>query len=119
MDKIKCVARWGLLLWKRLYKKASFVLLLLLIPLLGLGMGCLCMAVAFIFNLKNSPQRRAFELLNITGCAKGITITGAKYPLNGGEITCEYQYGVSNEVLPGETAQVSVACGKLLLIKVW
>ena len=60
-----------------------------------------------------------FSLLNITGCAKGITITGAKYPLNGGEITCEYQYGVSNEVLPGETAQVSVACGKLLLIKVW
>ena len=60
-----------------------------------------------------------FSLLNITGCAKGITITGAKYPLNGGEITCEYQYGVSNEVLPGETAQVSVTCGKLLLIKVW
>ena len=29
-----------------------------------------------------------FSLLNITGCAKGITITGAKYPLNGGEITC-------------------------------
>ena len=60
-----------------------------------------------------------FSLLNITGCAKGITITGAKYPLNGGEITCEYQYGISNEVLPGQTAQVSVAHGRLLLIKVW
>ena len=60
-----------------------------------------------------------FSLLNITGCAKGITIRGAKYPLDGGEITCEYQYGISNEVLPGETAQVMVACGKLLLIKVW
>ena len=59
-----------------------------------------------------------FSLLNITGCAKGITITGAKYPLNGGEITCEYQYGISNEVLPGKTAQVAVSCGKLLLIKV-
>lgn len=59
-----------------------------------------------------------FSLLNITGCAKGITVTGAKYPLNGGEITCEYQYGISNEVLPGQTAQVSVDCGKLLLIKV-
>ena len=59
-----------------------------------------------------------FSLLNITGCAKGITITGAKYPLDGGEISCEYQYGISNEVLPGETAQVTVACGKLLLIKV-
>ena len=59
-----------------------------------------------------------FSLLNITGCAKGITITGAKYPLDGGEISCEYQYGISNQVLPGETAVVSVKCGKLLLLKV-
>ena len=59
-----------------------------------------------------------FSLLNITGCAKGITVTGAKYPLHDGEITCEYQYGISNEVLPGETATVSVKQGKLLLIKI-
>lgn len=58
-----------------------------------------------------------FSLLNITGCAKGITITGAKYPLNGEEITCEYQYGISNEVLPGKEAMVSVAHGRLLLVK--
>lgn len=57
-----------------------------------------------------------FSLLNITGCAKGITITGAKYPLVDGEISCEYQYGVSNEVLPGQVAVVSVKEGKLLLI---
>ena len=60
-----------------------------------------------------------FSLLNITGSANGITVTGAKYPLNGGVISCEYQYGISNEVLPGETAVVSVKCGKLLLIKVF
>ena len=59
-----------------------------------------------------------FSLLNITGCARGITVTGAKYPLKDAEITCEYQYGVSNEVLPGRTATVSVECGKLLLIKI-
>ena len=59
-----------------------------------------------------------FSLLNITGCAKGITITGAKYPLADAEISCEYQYGVSNEVLRGETASVSVEHGKLLLIKI-
>ena len=63
-------------------------------------------------------QYAFFSLLNITGCAKGITVTGAKYPLDGGDITCEYQYGVSNEVLPGEKAIVSVKCGKLLLIKI-
>lgn len=59
-----------------------------------------------------------FSLLNINGCAKGVTVTGAKYPLKDAEITCEYQYGVSNEVLPGHTAEVSVENGKLLLIKV-
>lgn len=58
-----------------------------------------------------------FSLLNITGAARGITIENAKYPLEGGEITCEYQYGVSNEVLPGKVARVSVREGRLLLIK--
>ena len=64
-------------------------------------------------------QYAFFSLLNISGCAKGVTITGAKYPLFGAEISCEYQFGVSNEVLPGETARISVRHGKLLLIKVF
>lgn len=64
-------------------------------------------------------QYTFFSLLNITGCAKGITITGAKYPLASAEISCEYQYGVSNEVLPGGVATVSVTNGKLLLIKIY
>ena len=58
-----------------------------------------------------------FSLLNVSGAAKGITIENAKYLLNNAEITCEYQYGVSNEVLPGKTAKVSILEGKLLLIK--
>ena len=59
-----------------------------------------------------------FSLLNISGKASGVTIRGAKYPLEDAEITCEYQYGVSNEVLPGCTAEVSVGEGRLLLVKV-
>ncbi len=58
-----------------------------------------------------------FSLLNITGTARGITIENAKYPLQDAEITCGYQYGVSNEVLPGKTAMVSVREGMLLLIE--
>ena len=58
-----------------------------------------------------------FSLLNVTGTAKGITIENAKYPLENAEITCEYQYGISNEVLPGRRAKVTVLEGKLLLIK--
>ena len=59
-----------------------------------------------------------FSLLNITGDAGGISIRGAKYPLEDGEIPCEYQYGISNEVLPGETAEVFLRRGRLLLIKI-
>jgi len=60
-----------------------------------------------------------FSLLNITGTARNITIKGAKYPLNDGEINVDYQYGVSNEVLPGKTAEITVGEGKLLLVKVF
>ena len=60
---------------------------------------------------------RFFSLLNITGIAKGITVKNAKYPLKDAEITCGYQYGVSNEVLPGMRAEVTVKEEKLLLIK--
>ncbi len=61
---------------------------------------------------------RYFSLLNICGTAKGISIRNAVYPLEDGEIGTDYQYGVSNEVVPGERAEVSVREGSLLLVKV-
>ena len=60
-----------------------------------------------------------FSLLNISGTARDITIRGAKYPLEHAEIRSDYQYGISNEVLPGGKATVSVGDGKLLLVKVF
>ncbi len=60
-----------------------------------------------------------FSLLNISGTAQEITVEDAKYPLRDAEIQCTYQYGISNEVLPGHQAKVSVGKGKLLLVKVW
>ena len=59
-----------------------------------------------------------FSLLNISGTARGIEVLNAKYPLQDAEITCEYQYGISNEPLPGGS-RVSVGEGQLLLIKVY
>jgi len=58
-----------------------------------------------------------FSLLNISGTAEGVSIQNAKYPLENAVICCDYQYGISNEVLPGCTAQVSVKRGRLLLIE--
>ncbi len=59
-----------------------------------------------------------FSLLNVSGKARGITVKNAKYPLRDAEITCEYQYGVSNEVTAGALAEVFLKEGRLLLIKV-
>lgn len=58
-----------------------------------------------------------FSLLNITGEAEGITIRGAKFPLEDGRIDCDYQYAVSNEVLPEQDAEITIDRGRLLLIK--
>ncbi|MBR5543614.1 MAG: thiamine diphosphokinase [Oscillospiraceae bacterium] len=57
-----------------------------------------------------------FSVINIDGSSRGITIKNAKFPLENAEITCDYQYGISNEVLPGKTAEVSVSNGAALLI---
>lgn len=60
-----------------------------------------------------------FSLLNVTGTAEGITIKNAKYPLVNGSIACNYQYGTSNEVIEGQTAEITVTNGNLLLIRVF
>ena len=58
---------------------------------------------------------RFFSLLNISGTARGISITGAKYNLENAEILPEFQYGISNEVIESE-ALVSLSEGFLLLV---
>ena len=58
-----------------------------------------------------------FSLLNIGGCAEGVTIKNAKYALENAAIPPDYQFGVSNEPLGGRTAEISVKNGCLLLIR--
>lgn len=64
------------------------------------------------------PEFPYFSLLNISGTARGINLENAKYPLKDAEIGCEYQYGVSNEPLPGKTARIFLKEGRLLLVRV-
>ncbi|MBR5967130.1 MAG: thiamine diphosphokinase [Lachnospiraceae bacterium] len=59
-----------------------------------------------------------FSLLCISEKAEGITITGAKYELSDASLDCDFPLGVSNEVLPGQTARISVKRGRLLLVRV-
>lgn len=76
----------------------------------------LCIAADEPVFIENSWSY--FSVINISGTARDISITDAKYPLSGAEISCEYQYGISNEVLPGKTAQVSVGDGRALIVKI-
>ena len=47
--------------------------------------------------------------------AKGVDLTGLKYPLNNATLDHSYPLGVSNEFI-GEEASVSVKEGKLLIV---
>lgn len=62
---------------------------------------------------------RFFSLLAVNGPARHVTIENAKFPLHDAQIRCDYQYGVSNEVLPGKTARVRVGEGQLLLMRIF
>ena len=52
------------------------------------------------------------------GVARGITVTGAKFPLRDAALAPESALGVSNEPLPGHTAEISLREGRLLLVRV-
>ena len=60
-----------------------------------------------------------FSLMTLEKEAVGVTIKNAKYPLENATIENSYQLGVSNEVIPGQQAEVSLKTGSLLLIQVW
>jgi len=66
-------------------------------------------------RVKNN-EWKFFSLINISGVARGINITGAKYNVESGEINPEFQYGISNEVLEPDGAEISLNEGNLLLI---
>ena len=87
--------------------------------------GCRCIAVDDSSEMQIVGKETVyiddtyafFSLLCIDGPVSGVKITGAKFPLTNGTITPEYQYGVSNEVLPQTTAAVRVEDGVMLLVK--
>lgn len=59
-----------------------------------------------------------FGLIAYGGAVEGLTVTGAKYPLNDHTLTPDTTLGVSNEVAEGELyAEVSFTKGRLLVIQ--
>lgn len=59
---------------------------------------------------------RFFSVIAVGGTAVNVTERNSKYLLENATINPEYQYGISNEVIPDKTAEISVSEGRLLLI---
>ncbi len=59
-----------------------------------------------------------FSVLTIAGDVSGVNIKNAKYPLENAKLSADFQLGISNEVMPGKTAEVSVGQGRVLVVVV-
>lgn len=60
-----------------------------------------------------------FSVLTVAGEVSGVNIKNAKYPLENASLSSDFQLGISNEVLPGKVAQVSVEHGRMLVVTVF
>lgn len=59
-----------------------------------------------------------FSVLTLFGDVSGVNIKNAKYPLENAVLKSDFQLGVSNEVLPGKTAEISIKKGNALIITI-
>ena len=57
-----------------------------------------------------------FSVLTVAGDVSGVNIKNAKYPLENAKLSADFQLGISNEVLPGKRAEVSVEQGRVLVV---
>lgn len=88
------------------------------------AVGYLMDGTGMILVLQNETVhfRREMEgilsLFSLENKAKGVTIQGMKYPLEGYTMTNDYPIGISNEFI-GEPAAISVEEGRLVCIISW
>ncbi len=62
---------------------------------------------------------RFFSVIAYASDIKGVNIRNARYPLENADVTVDWSFGVSNEVLPGKTAEVWADEGTPVLIKIF
>ena len=70
-----------------------------------------------VLRIKKTEQFGNFvSILPVRGDAKGVTLKGMKYPLEGAEVACFSSLGISNEI-ESDVAEISVEQGRLLVIE--
>lgn len=60
-----------------------------------------------------------FSIFPAGSNAEGITVKNALFPLENANLKASFPLGISNEPLPGKTAEISVKKGKLFLFSVF
>lgn len=73
-------------------------------------------AIADGVRLTFPPEARGtLSVFSALGTAEGVSERGVYYPLSGATLTGTFPLGVSNRFLPGESAEISVGRGTLLV----
>ena len=80
------------------------------------GAGFRAAAIADGAKLTFPPEARGtLSVFSVVGAAEGVSEAGVYYPLSGATLTGTFPLGVSNHFLPGESAEISVGRGTLLV----
>lgn len=59
-----------------------------------------------------------YSLITFSGCAQGIFQKNCRYPQRDAALPFTRQYAAGNQALPGHTARISVASGRVLPIQI-
>lgn len=69
------------------------------------------------YEISNDPAYRYLGIIPLDACMTDVSIRGVKYPLSHATVERGYTRTVSNEILPGETARLSIGTGAALLVR--
>ncbi len=68
-------------------------------------------------RVKNDPPCRYLGLIPLDRTVTGVTLRGVQYPLTEAQLRRGESLSVSNAILPGETAEITVGSGALLMVR--
>lgn len=69
------------------------------------------------YIIPNQPRYHYLGLIPLDAQVTGVTLSGVKYPLHGFTLHRGSTRSISNEILPGQLADITIEAGRVLLIR--
>lgn len=69
------------------------------------------------YRIENLPRYHYFGIIPLDACVTDVTLRGVKYPLTHFTLHRGSTRSISNEILPGETAEITIGTGRVLLVR--